>query len=163
MSHNMSYVVYLCACNYAEYLLAMALSLRESSSMKAPQSKKPTAMNPATRAAIVAVLDTDAALSPAQRARIIAACDSIADPDPAPVQRGMSASAAARYLGKHPATLSRWIAEGKLTGEKVEGRFLLSPESVEAMRATLTAPARPVEPLPDRLAHLAAVVKPTHG
>ena len=127
--------------------------------MKTPQRKKPAAMNPATRAAIVAVLDTDAALSPAQRARIIAACDSIADPAPAPAQRGMSASAAARYLGKHPATLSRWIAEGKLTGEKVEGRFLLSPESVEAMRESLAAPVRPVAPLPDRLGHLARQIK----
>jgi excisionase family DNA binding protein len=67
----------------------------------------------------------------------------------------MSASAAAKYLGKHPATLSRWIADGKLTGEKVEGRFLLSPESVESMRESLAAPAQPVTPLPDRLAHLA--------
>lgn len=123
--------------------------------MKTPKPKSPSTMSPATRAAIVAVLDTDAALSPAQRARIIAACDTIADPAPAQPQRGMSASAAAKYLGKHPATLSRWIAEGKLTGEKVEGRFLLSPESVEAMRESLAAPALPAAPLPDRLAHLA--------
>lgn len=136
----------------------MALSLRESSGMKTAQPKKPATMNPATRAAIVAVLDTDSALTPAQRARIIAACDSVADPAP-PAQHGMSASAAARYLGKHPATLSRWIAEGRLKGEKVEGRFLLSPESVEAVRESLAAPARPVEPLPDRLAHLAALAK----
>ena len=123
--------------------------------MKTPQTKSPATMSPATRAAIVAVLDTDSALAPAQRARIIAACDSIADPAPAPPQRGMSASAAAKYLGKHPATLSRWIAEGKLTGEKVEGRFLLSPESVEAMRESIAAPAQAAAPLPDRLAHLA--------
>ena len=121
--------------------------------MKTAQPKSPATMSPATRAAIVAVLDTDSALSPAQRARIIAACDSIAEPSPAPAQRGMSASAAARYLGKHPATLSRWIAEGKLTGEKVEGRFLLSPESVESVRASL-AP-KTSAPLPERLAHLA--------
>ena len=123
--------------------------------MKTPQPKSPATMSPATRAAIVAALDTDSALSPAQRARIIAACDSIADPAPAQPQRGMSASAAAKYLGKHPATISRWIAEGKLTGEKVEGRFLLSPESVEAVRESLAATVRPVAPLPDRLAHLA--------
>lgn len=123
--------------------------------MKTAQTKSPATMSPATRAAIVAVLDTDPALTPAQRARIIAACDSIAEPSPAPAQRGMSASAAAHYLGKHPATLSRWIAEGKLTGEKAEGRFLLSAESVEAMREAIAAPARPVAPLPDRLGHLA--------
>ena len=109
-------------------------------------------MKPTTRAAIIAVLDTDSALSPAQRARIIAACDSIAEPSPAPAPQGMTASAAARYLGKHPATLSRWIAEGKLTGEKVAGRFLLSAESVEAMREGI---AQPVAPIPDRLGHLA--------
>lgn len=123
--------------------------------MKTPQTKSPATMSPATRAAIVAVLDTDSALSPAQRARIIAACDSIAEPAPAPAPQGMTALAAARYLGKHPATLSRWIAEGKLTGEKVAGRFLLSAESVEAVRESLAAPALPVAPLPDRLAHLA--------
>ena len=125
--------------------------------MKTAQPKSPATMSPATRAAIVAVLDTDSALSPAQRARIIAACDSIADPAPAQPQRGMSASAAAKYLGKHPATLSRWIAEGKLTGEKVAGRFLLSAASVEAMRASLSPAAR--ADLPDRLAHLAPVVE----
>ena len=122
--------------------------------MKTPKVERRAGMNPATRAAIIAVLETDSALVPAQRARIIAACDSISNDTPAPAQ-GMSASAAARSLGKHPATLSRWIAEGKLTGEKIEGRFILSPESVESMRAALAAPARPVAPLPGRLAHLA--------
>ena len=111
------------------------------------------AILPATRAAIVAVLDTDSGLTPAHRARILAACDSVAD-EPAPV-RGMSAAAAAKYLGKHPATLSRWIADGRLTGEKVEGRFLLSLESVESLRSSLAkpSPAAPA-PLPSRLAHL---------
>ncbi len=122
--------------------------------MKTPQIKSPATMSPTTRAAIVAVLDTDSALSPAQRAPIIAACDSIADPAPAQAPQGMTALAAARYLGRHPATLSRSISEGKLTGEKVAGRFLLSLESVEAMRESLAAPALPVAPLPDRLAHL---------
>lgn len=112
--------------------------------MKTKPANKPARMNPATRAAIVAVLDTDSALSPAQRARIIAACDTVADPAPPAAPQGMSASAAARYLGKHPATLSRWIAEGKLTGEKVEGRFILSPESVETVRASLTARPDPL-------------------
>ena len=123
--------------------------------MKTAQPKSPASMSPATRAAIAAVLDTDPALTAAQRARVLSLCDTIGEPSPAPAARGMSASAAARYLGKHPATLSRWIAEGKLTGEKVDGRFLLSPESVEAMRESLAGPALHVAPLPDRLGHLA--------
>ena len=125
--------------------------------MKTPTAK----MNPATRAAIVAILDTDPGLTAAHRARIMAACDSLADA-PSPPVRGMSAAAVAKSLGRHPATISRWIAEGRLTGEKVEGRFLLSPESVEALRASLssTSPSRPVQPLPSRLAHLADKVRP---
>lgn len=122
--------------------------------------KTDPAMNPSTRAAIVAILDTDPGLTAAHRARIMAACDSVDDGTVVAV-RGMSAAAAAKYLGRHPATISRWIADGRLTGEKVEGRFLLSPESVEALRASLAAPARPAAPLPDRLAHLADKVRPS--
>ncbi len=126
--------------------------------MKTAQPKSPASMSPATRAAIAAVLDTDPALTAEQRARVLSLCDTIGEPGPAPAARGMSASAAARYLGKHPATLSRWIAEGKLTGEKVDGRFLLSPaRSVEAMRASISPAAR--ADLPDRLEHLAPVVE----
>lgn len=141
--------------------LAKAFPFGESSGMKTPQVNTPRAMSPATRAAIAAVLDTDPALTAEQRARVLSLCDTIGQPGPAPAARGMSASAAARYLGKHPATLSRWIAEGKLTGEKVDGRFLLSPESVEAMRASLSPAARHAAPLPDRLAHLASAVEKT--
>ena len=127
--------------------------------MKTAQPKSPASMSPATRAAIAAVLDTDPALTAEQRARVLSLCDTIGEPGPVPAARGMSASAAARYLGKHPATLSRWIAEGKLTGEKVAGRFLLSAASVEAMRASLSPAAR--ADLPDRLAHLAPAVEKT--
>lgn len=124
---------------------------------------KLSAMNPATRAAVLAVLDTDPALTASHRARIIAACDSKDDAAQPPPVRGMSASAAAKYLGRHPATISRWIADGRLTGEKVEGRFLLSPESVESLRSSLAAPvpAQPPAPLPDRLQHLANRIQPT--
>ena len=129
--------------------------------MKTPQPKSPSPMNPATRAAVLAVLDTDATLTAQHRARIIAACDSMTDEPQTTPPRGMSASAAAKYLGKHPATLSRWIAEGRLTGEKVEGRFLLSLESVESLRSSLAkpSPAAPA-PLPSRLAHLSNRITP---
>ena len=62
---------------------------------------------------------------------------------------------AARILGKSLPTVLRWIDAGKLEGRQFGNRlWLVSSASVEAMREAL-APARPVEPLPDRLGHLA--------
>ena len=113
------------------------------------QNPNPSAMSPATRAAVIAVLDTDPALSSGHRARILAACDSPADPGPAPVV-WLTLAQAAASLGLSYATLTRWAASGRIQTARVGGRIMVSPEAVEAARAA----AKP-EPLPDRLAHLA--------
>ncbi len=123
--------------------------------------KTSPSMKPATRAAIASILDMDGSLSPAHRARILAACDSPSDPPPDTASPGMTATEAAQYLGVHPATVGRWIQDNKLEATKHAGRFILSPESVESLRADLRGAngSRPVQPLPERLGHLAAHVK----
>ena len=126
---------------------------------------KPSKIAPQTRAAVAAILDADGGLSPAHRLAILSACDTAPGAAPAP-QAGaeMPLQDAARILGKSLPTLLRWIEAGRLEGRQFGNRlWLVSAASVETMRASLAAPARPVAPLPDRLAHLATVAKPRRG
>lgn len=120
--------------------------------MKTPT---PSRMSPQTRAAVAAIIDTDANLSPAHRLAILTACDT--PPDSAPVPgpgAEMPAQEAARILGKSLPTVLRWIDSGKLDGRQFGKRlWLVSAASVESVRASL-AP-KPSAPLPERLAHLA--------
>lgn len=125
---------------------------------------KPSKIAPQTRAAVAAILDADKGLSPAHRLAILTACDNAPGAAPAP-QAGaeMPVQDAARILGKSLPTVLRWIDAGKLEGRQFGNRlWLVSAASVEAMREA-RAPARPVEPLPDRLAHLAPVAKSRRG
>ena len=126
---------------------------------------KPSKIALQTRAAVAAILDADGGLSPAHRLAILSACDTAPGAAPAP-QAGaeMPLQDAARILGKSLPTLLRWIEAGRLEGRQFGNRlWLVSAASVETMRASLAAPARPVAPLPDRLAHLATVAKPRRG
>ena len=118
---------------------------------------KPSKIAPQTRAAVAAILDADKGLSTAHRLAILTACDNAPGAVPGPLAGAeMPANDAARILGKSLPTVLRWIDAGKLEGRQFGNRlWLVSAASVEAMRESLAAPARPVEPLPDRLAHLA--------
>ncbi len=124
--------------------------------MKANTSK----IAPQTRAAVAAILDADKGLSPAHRLAILTACDNAPGAAPAPLAGAeMPLQDAARILGKSLPTVLRWIDAGKLEGRQFGNRlWLVSSASVETVRASL-AP-KPSAPLPDRLAHLAAHVKP---
>ena len=126
---------------------------------------KPSKIAPQTRAAVAAILDADKGLSPAHRLAILSACDNAPGAAPAPLAGAeMPVQDAARILGKSLPTVLRWIDAGKLEGRQFGNRlWLVSAASVETMRASLAAPARPVEPLPDRLAHLATVAKSRRG
>ena len=126
---------------------------------------KRSRINPQTRAAVAAILDADGGLSPAHRLAILTACDNAPGAATAPaVGAEMPLQDAARILGKSLPTLLRWIDAGKLDGRQFGNRlWLVSAASVETVRASLAAPARPVEPLPDRLAHLATVAKSRRG
>lgn len=126
---------------------------------------KPSRISPQTRAAVAAILDADKGLSPAHRLSILTACDNAPNAAPAPaIGAEMPLQDAARILGKSLPTVLRWIDAGKLEGRQFGNRlWLVSSASVETMRAFLAAPARPVEPLPDRLAHLAPALKPRRG
>ncbi len=129
--------------------------------MKTPT---PSRINPQTRRAIAAILDADSGLAPAHRLAILEACDNA--PATAPTGAEMPAQEAGRILGKSLPTVLRWIDAGKLEGHKVGARlWVVSSASVEAMRAALAVPAvpvpaRPLAPLPDRLAHLAPAKRP---
>lgn len=120
--------------------------------MKTPTSSR---MSPQTRAAVAAIIDTDANLSPAHRLAILTACDTPPDSAPAPSPGAeMPAQEAAQILGKSLPTVLRWIEAGKLDGRQFGNRlWLVSAASVESVRASL-AP-KPSAPLPERLAHLA--------
>ena len=126
--------------------------------MKAKSSK----ISPQTRAAVAAILDADKGLSPAHRLAILSACDNAPGAAPAPVAGvEMPLQDAARILGKSLPTLIRWIEAGRLDGRQFGNRlWLVSAASVETVRASLAAPARPVAPIPDRLAHLSPRLKP---
>ena len=126
---------------------------------------KPSKIAPQTRAAVAAILDADKGLSTAHRLAILTACDNAPGAVPGPLAGAeMPANDAARILGKSLPTVLRWIDAGKLEGRQFGNRlWLVSAASVETMRASLAAPARPVEPLPDRLAHLATVAKSRRG
>ena len=123
---------------------------------------KPSKIAPQTRAAVAAILDADKGLSPAHRLAILSACDNAPGAAPGPAAGvEMPLQDAARILGKSLPTLIRWIEAGRLDGRQFGNRlWLVSAASVEAMRATLAAPARPSATLPDRLAHLSPHVKP---
>ena len=138
---------------------------------KKPQPPTPAAssrISPAVRAAVAAILDTDAGLSPSHRLAILSACDSPPDASPGPVPGvDMPLQDAARILGKSLPTLLRWIEAGKLDGRQFGNRlWLVSAESVERVRASLSTPppapvpAQPPAPLPDRLAHLSSRIRP---
>ena len=122
---------------------------------------KPSKIAPQTRAAVAAILDADKGLAPAHRLAILTACDNAPDAAPAPLAGAeMPVQDAARILGKSLPTVLRWIEAGKLEGRQFGNRlWLVSAASVETVRASLAAPARPVAPLPDRLAHLAPRLK----
>ena len=124
--------------------------------MKTPT---PSRMSPQTRAAVAAILDTDATLSPAHRLAILTACDTPPDAAPAPSPGAeMPAQDAARILRKTLPTVLRWIDSGKLEGRQFGKRlWLVSAASVESVRASL-AP-KPSAPLPERLAHLTGRMK----
>ena len=126
---------------------------------------KRSRISPQTRAAVAAILDADGGLSPAHRLAILTACDNAPGAAPAPaIGAEMPLQDAARILGKSLPTLLRWIDAGKLEGRQFGNRlWLVSSASVETVRASLAAPSRPVEPLPDRLAHLATVAKSRRG
>lgn len=126
---------------------------------------KPSKIAPQTRAAVAAILDADGGLSPAHRLAILSACDSAPGAAPGPVAGAeMPLQDAARILGKSLPTLIRWIEAGRLDGRQFGNRlWLVSSASVENVRASLAAPARPAAPLPDRLAHLATVAKSRRG
>lgn len=131
-------------------------------------TKKPASkIAPQTRAAVAAILDADKGLSPAHRLAILTACDNAPGTAPAPLAGAeMPVQDAARILGKSLPTVLRWIDAGKLDGRQFGNRlWLVSAASVETMRASLAAPARPASPLPDRLAHLAGrtPAKSRHG
>ena len=117
---------------------------------------KPSKIASQTRAAVAAILDADKGLSTAHRLAILTACDNAPGAVPGPLAGAeMPANDAARILGKSLPTVLRWIDAGKLDGRQFGNRlWLVSAASVETVRASLAAPARPVEPLPDRLAHL---------
>ena len=122
--------------------------------------KTPTAsrISPQTRAAIAAILDADNGLAPAHRLAILDACDKA--PATATAGAEMPAQDAARILGKSLPTVLRWIDAGKLQGHKVGQRLtVVSSASVEFMRSILAAHVPAPAPLPDRLAHLAPVLK----
>ena len=127
---------------------------------------KRSRISPQTRAAVAAILDADKGLSTAHRLAILTACDNAPDAAPSPLAGAeMPAQDAARILGKSLPTVLRWIDAGKLEGRQFGNRlWLVSSASVEAMREALAArvaPAAPVAPLPDRLAHLATAAKPS--
>ena len=118
-------------------------------------------MKSSVRQAIAAILDTDETLSPAHRLAILSACDTQPGTAPA-IGAEMTATAAAAYLSRSLPTIMRWIESGKLDGRKIGQRqTVVSSASVESLRASLAAPARPAAPLPDRLAHLADKVRPS--
>ena len=120
---------------------------------------KRSRISPQTRAAVAAILDADKGLSPAHRLAILTSCDNAPGAAPAPLAGAeMPVQDAARILGKSLPTVLRWIDAGKLEGRQFGNRlWLVSSASVEALRASLAAPAP--APLPDRLGHLSPRLK----
>lgn len=125
--------------------------------MKTPHDSKPSA---ATRRIIAAALDADCGITPAHRRRIMEALTT-ATPALESGGRFYTPTEAAALCGVTLAGLLGWVRTGKMEAHRIGRRNYLIPASaVDAMLASRQPPPVSAADLPDRLAHLAAVVKP---
>ena len=114
---------------------------------------------------ISAALDADAGISPAHRRAVMEALavpPESAENAPASAERFYTPTEAAALCGVTLAGLLGWVRSGKMESQRMGMRnYLIPARAVDAMLASRQPPP-PISPdaLPERLAHLAAVVKP---
>ena len=113
---------------------------------------------------ISAALDADGGISPAHRRRIMEALTTATEsPAVKTVSTGKlyTPTEAAALCGVTLAGLLGWVRSGKMEAQRIGARnYLIPAAAVDAMLASRQPPPpiRAASPLPDRLAHLAAVV-----
>ena len=129
--------------------------------MKTLANSKPSA---ATLRIISAALDADNGISPAHRRRIMEALTKPPEsPENEPETSGQfyTPTEAAALCGVTLAGLLLWVRSGKMEAQRIGRRnYLIPARAVDAMIASRQPPPISPDALPDRLAHLAAHVKP---
>ena len=131
--------------------------------MKKEPVSKPSA---ATMRIIQAALDGDGGITPAHRRRIMEALTTAPESpanEPESAGRFYTPTEAAALCGVTLAGLLLWVRSGKMEARRIGKRNYLIPASaVDAMLASRQPPP-PIraDALGDRLAHLAAVAKPS--
>ena len=131
--------------------------------MKKEPVSKPSA---ATVRIIQAALDGDGGITPAHRRRIMEALTTAPESPtaaPEPSAKLYTPTEAAALCGVTLAGLLLWVRSGKMEAQRIGKRnYLIPARAVDAMLASRQPPP-PIraDALGDRLAHLAAVAKPS--